>query len=198
VLEVRPIKVDGTPELPTVVKLATVSMIEQEWQAYQQHIQNRLPRIAGVAARPNLIADAGWGGLRYPAMGCGSPDIVSLRDFCWQPDVSNNELALVFDRLFRNMDNVWGYNAAAPSFSMQASYAVALPPALLVRLAPVSPDATAIAVTPETLPSLSLQPGAVVVLDGFAVRKVDLVHRTVALVAPGVSVRVQIPESCPS
>ena len=59
VLEVRPIKADGTPELPTVVKLATVSMIQQEWRAYQKHIHNRLPHIASVTARPTLVAATG-------------------------------------------------------------------------------------------------------------------------------------------
>src|SRR5688572_31006748 len=78
VLEVRPIKADGTPELPTVVKLATVSMIQQEWRAYQKHIHNRLPHVAAVSARPTLVAATGWGGLRYPMMGTGDPDIISL------------------------------------------------------------------------------------------------------------------------
>jgi tetratricopeptide (TPR) repeat protein len=204
VLEVRPIKADGTPELPTVVKLATVSMIEQEWQAYQQHIQNRLPHIAGVAARPTLIAEAGWGGLRYPAMGGGSPDIVSLRDFCCQPDVSAGELALVFARLFRIMDNVWGYNVAAPSFSMRASYAGALPPQLLVCPAPLAREAALTFVTPQSPLPLALRPGDAVALTGFAVRKVDPIHRTVMLGSPGAqagglgfAVRVRIPEAEP-
>src|SRR5689334_5831788 len=87
VLEVRPIKADGTPELPTVVKLETVSMIQQEWRAYQKHIHNRLPRVAAVSARPTLLTTTGWGGLRYPMIGVGDQDILSLRDFCDQPDV---------------------------------------------------------------------------------------------------------------
>ena len=62
VLEVRPIKADGTPELPTVVKLATVSMIQQEWRAYQKHIHNRLPRVATVSARPTLLRPAAGAG----------------------------------------------------------------------------------------------------------------------------------------
>ncbi|MBC8075812.1 MAG: phosphotransferase, partial [Chloroflexales bacterium] len=204
VLEVRPIKADGTPELPTVVKLATVSMIEQEWHAYQQHIHNRLPRSAGVAARPTVLAAAGWGGLRYPAMGSGSPDILSLRDFCCQPDVSPSELALVFERLLRIMDNVWGYNAATPNFAMQASYAGVLPPQLLVRPA-VPPEGAAItAITPENPPTFALRPGAAVALAGFAVRKVVPSHRTVSLGVTGAlaggaafSVRVRIPEAEP-
>src|SRR5829696_4222873 len=80
VLEVRPIKADGTPELPTVVKLATVSMIQQEWRAYQKHIHNRLPYVAAVTTRPTLLAATGWGGLRYPLMGIGDHEIISLRD----------------------------------------------------------------------------------------------------------------------
>src|SRR5215216_5392724 len=87
VLEVLPIKADGTPELPTVVKLASVSMIQQEWRAYQKHIHNRLPHIASVAARPTIHPASGLGGLRYPMMGSGGHEIIGMRDFCLQPDV---------------------------------------------------------------------------------------------------------------
>src|SRR5437867_13318910 len=61
VLEVRPIKADGTPELPTVVKLATVSMIQQEWRAYQKHIHNRLPHVASMTSRPTILTATGRG-----------------------------------------------------------------------------------------------------------------------------------------
>src|SRR5215208_4878931 len=118
VLEVRPIKADGTPELPTVVKLATVSMIQQEWRAYQKYIHNRLPHIASVAARPTLHSASGWGGLRYPMMGSGTHDIIGLRDFCLQPDVGVAHIQAVLERLLRLMDNVWGFYSAAPSFAL--------------------------------------------------------------------------------
>ena len=204
VLEVRPIKEDGTPELPTVVKVATLSMIEQEWRAYQQHIHNRLPHSAGVAARPTMLPAAGWGGLRYPAMGGGGADILSLRDFCAQPDVSPHDLALVFERLFRIMDNVWGYHAATPGFALEPSYAAALPPQLLVYPAEPLAGAPITAISPQSLPASPLRPGDAIALAGFAVRKVDPMYRTVTLGLPNTpgggaafGVRLRIPAGEP-
>jgi DNA-binding transcriptional ArsR family regulator len=55
VFEVRPIKADGTPELPSITKLAAVSLIQKEWQAYQQHIRHRLPNTAEVTTDPVLL-----------------------------------------------------------------------------------------------------------------------------------------------
>src|SRR5262245_11256626 len=132
VLEVLPIKADGTPELPTVVKLASVSMIQQEWRAYYEHIHNRLPHIAAVSARPTLHVPSGWGGLRYPLAGVGDHDILSLHDFCRQPDVDADRIQMVLERLLRIMDNIWGFHAAAPAFALQPSYDPVLPPNLLL------------------------------------------------------------------
>lgn len=203
VFEVRAIKADGTPELPTVVKVASVSMIEQEWQAYRQHIQNRLPRIAGVTARPTMLA-AGWGGLRYPAMGSGSPDIQSLSDYYHEPDLSPRDLALVLERLLHIMDNVWGYYTVTPEFVLKASYARKLPPQLVVRPAAASAAAPATLITPAALPAATPAPGGLIALSGFVVRKVDLARRTVTLDLPGkparqgaYSVRLRVPEGEP-
>jgi tetratricopeptide (TPR) repeat protein len=204
VLEVRPIKIDGTPELPTVVKLGTVSMIQQEWRAYQKHIHNRLPHVASVSARPTLLAGSGWGGLRYPMMGLGDHDIISLRDFCRQPDVDVDYLQTVLDRLLRIMDNVWGFSSAAPNFDLRPSYDPALPPNLLLRARAFPAGTPITAISPRKLPALALRPGDVVSLSGFAVQKVDPAGRAVTLRvpagrpgAPAYGVRLRIPEPEP-
>jgi tetratricopeptide (TPR) repeat protein len=204
VLEVRPIKVDGTPELPTVVKVGTVSMIQQEWRAYQKHIHNRLPHVASVSARPTLVAGSGWGGLRYPMMGIGDHDIISLRDFCRQPDVDADYLQTVLDRLLRIMDNVWGFSTAAPAFDLRSSYDPALPPNLLLRQRAFPAGTPIIRISPRRLPKQPVQPGAAVALSGFAVQKVDPVGRAITLRvpsgrpgAPAYGVRLRIPESEP-
>src|SRR5689334_16691543 len=184
VLEVRPIKADGTPELPTVVKLATVSMIQQEWRAYQKHIQNRLPHIASVAARPTIHPTSGWAGLRYPLMGSGSHDIIGLRDFCLQPDVGVAHIQAVLERLLRIMDNVWGFHSAAPAFALQPSYDAVLPPNLLVRTGSLRSGTPIVSITPRRLPVCDLHPGQAVSLAGFAVQKVDLAQRTITLRVP--------------
>jgi tetratricopeptide (TPR) repeat protein len=204
VLEVRPIKADGTPELPTVVKLATVSMIQQEWRAYQKHIHNRLPHIASVAARPTIHPASGWGGLRYPLMGSGSQDIIGLRDFCLQPDVGVAHIQSVLERLLRIMDNVWGFHSAVPDFALQPSYDPVLPPNLLVRSGSPAAGTPSVAITPKRLPLRDPQPGEAVSLAGFAVQKVDSARRTVTLRAPAArpdvpafGVRLSIPPSQP-
>jgi tetratricopeptide (TPR) repeat protein len=203
VLEVRPIKADGTPELPTVVKLATVSMIQQEWRAYQKHIHNRLPHIASVTARPTIHPASGWGGLRYPMMGSGNLDIIGLRDFCLQPDVDVALIQAVLERLLRIMDNVWGFHTAAPNFAFQPSYDAVLPPKLLIRPA-ARAGAPHTLISPRRLPLRDLQPGDTVSLTGFAVQKVDRARRTVTLRvpatrpdAPAFGVRLSIPEAEP-
>lgn len=204
VLEVRPIKADGTPELPTVVKLATVSMIQQEWRAYQKHIHNRLPHIASVSARPTIHSASGWGGLRYPMMGSGSYEIIGLHDFCLQPDVDVAHIQAVLERLLRIMDNVWGFHSAVPAFALQPSYDPVLPPNLLIRTGSIRTNTPIMTITPRRLPLRDLQPGEAVSLAGFAVQKVDPARRTVTLRvpaarpdAPAFGVRLSIPEAEP-
>ncbi len=202
VLEVRPIRADGTPELPTVVKLATVSMIQQEWRAYQKHIHNRLPHVASVSAPPTLLTATGWGGLRYPRIGSGSLDIMSLRDFCRQPDVGADYIQIVLERLLRIMDNVWGFNSAAPNFALGPSYDPVLPPHLLIRSRSSAPATAITLISRRSLPTHSLQPGDAISLSGFVVQKVDPACRTVTLRAPAIRsdapsycVRLRIPDS---
>jgi Tfp pilus assembly protein PilF len=204
VLEVRPIKADGTPELPTVVKLATISMIQQEWRAYQKHIHNRLPHVASVTARPTILTTTGWGGLRYPMMGGGDQDIISLYDFCRQPDVGADHIQTVLERLLRIMDNVWGFNYAALNFSLLSSYELVLPPHLLIRTSSFPAGAAITLISPRSLPRSALQPGDAVSLTGFAVQKVDPARRTVTLRGPATrpgapvfGIRLRISESDP-
>lgn len=203
VLEVRPIKIDGTPELPTVVKLATISMIRQEWRAYQQHIHNRLPHVASTS-RPTLLSTTGWGGLRYPVMGGGNFDIMSLRDFCRQPDLRGDFLQTVLDRLFRIMDNVWGFHSVAPDFALHTSYDLTLPPHLLIRQAAVPPDIDITLLSPRDLSAGALQPGDAVAISDVMVQKVDPATRIITLCQPATSaepsayrVRVRIPDNEP-
>jgi hypothetical protein len=93
VLEVRPVKADGTPELPAVVKLATISLIQKEWQAYQQHIRYRLPNVTEVTAAPVLLPQVGWGGLRYTLLGSsGTFEVVSLKDYFRRSETTATEI----------------------------------------------------------------------------------------------------------
>ncbi|MBV7329419.1 hypothetical protein KFU94_14450 [Chloroflexi bacterium TSY] len=60
VFEIKPIKADSTPELPVVVKLSTVSQIQKEWQAFDEHIRRRVLDIPNVFDAPSCFPI--WGG----------------------------------------------------------------------------------------------------------------------------------------
>ncbi len=185
VIEVRSIRSDGTPELPTVVKLAAISLIQKEWQAYRRHIRRRLPNIAEVTGEPILRPQIGWGGLRYPLMGGGGAfEVVSLRDYCGRAEATVDDLQAVLSRLLEIMQQMWGYHHTSPEFHLQASYDRLLPVNLLLKYPPSSPGGQPELVTPDALPARPLEPGLRVRLAGFAIAKVDLVNQTVTLNRP--------------
>jgi hypothetical protein len=72
------------PMLTAIVcgKLAPVSLIEQEYRAYRQHIHDRLSGVAEVRGEPVLVAGSAWGGLRYRLVGSGIFESESLNSFC--------------------------------------------------------------------------------------------------------------------
>lgn len=183
VIDVCPIKANGTPELPAVIKVAPLSLIEKEWQAYRQHIHRRLPYIAEIRDEPVLIPETGWGGLRYTLMGGGTFEVISLREFCRRPDISANEVKLALERLLKIMRHIWDYNDTQPDFSLATSYDHLLPVHLLVQdffTASKSPYR----LTADHLPSKPLQVGDPVCVSGFAVCKVNPVTQTVTLRQP--------------
>jgi len=185
VIEVRPIKADGTPELPAVAKVAAISLIQKEWQAYQQHIHHRLPNIAEVTTAPVLLPEIGWGGLRYTLMGgSGTFEVISLCDYCRRAEVTAKDIYAVLGRLFKIMHQTWGHNRVSPEFHLQPSYDRLLPVSLLVKHPPSSPGEQPHLVNPETFPLEPLEPGTHVRLAGFAVTKVDLVNQTITLTGP--------------
>ncbi len=184
VLEVRPIKADGIPELPTVVKSATISLIQKEWQAYRQHIRRRLPYIAEIRSDPVLLPDIGWGGLRYRLMGGGTFEVVSLRDHFQRPELTIDEISLTLDRLFRIMHHIWGYNHLVAKFHLGAGYDHLLPVHLLIehRLSPSALQHQPI--TPATIPTVSTKVGDPVHVSGFALSKVNPDTQTITLKQP--------------
>lgn len=203
VFEVRPVKKDGTPELPAVVKLATISMIRQEWRAYRNHIHNRLPHVASATTRPTLMAETGWGGLRYPMIAGTTSEVVSLERYVTMPDVTVTQLEAALNRLVRIMDNVWNHAVSKPAWVFQHSYARVLPPDLVLHLEPGAAGRAVMTISPSGVPLVLPQPGTPVALHGFAVRKVDAERRTIGLHrphAPGTpafDVRVRLAQEIP-
>ena len=178
VIEVQPIRADQKPELRMVVKLAAITIIQKEWNAYQQHIHQILPNVAEVIDQPVLLPEIGWGGLRYKMMGGGGTfEVISLSEYCLQPEVTLDNIRDVFARLFRIMHKVWGFQHVVPEFNLRRSYDRLLPVNLLIEHSLSSTEGRLSAVGPET----RLTPGDRVRLEGFAVIKVDFVKQMVTL-----------------
>jgi tetratricopeptide (TPR) repeat protein len=184
VFEVRPIRTDGAPELPAVVKVAPISLIQQEWRAYGQHVQHRLPQISPVTGRPVLVQRAGLGGLRYAMRGEGAFEVISLRDYCRAVETTPSTLTTVIERLLRIMHSIWGFHHLHEGFRWSASYDQVLPANLLVQTTTVASPRLPRQITPANLPLASLQPGDVVRLAEFAVHKVHRDTETITLKAP--------------
>jgi hypothetical protein len=180
---VRPIRSNDLPELPAVVKMASVSLIQKEWQAYQDCIRDRWPNSVGVRGVPILPPGSAWGGLRYPLVGSGTFEIESLRSYC--RDASLEDIRFVLEeRLLKIVEQVMQYNHFSPAFYLQASYDYMLPVNLLIRPASVPPAMQPCVIKPAVLPDPSLKRGDYVRLEDFVITKVDLEHQTVTLDLP--------------
>lgn len=184
VLEVRPIKGDGTPELPAVVKIATISFIQTEWRAYRQHIRHRLPNIAQITNPPVFLLRLGWGGLRYSLMGGGTFEVTSLHDYCRRAEVTADDIQRVVTRLLRVMHHIWGFHHVRDDFRFQPSYDQLLPVQLLISHPTTSPGRPVLPITPDHLPTAPLQPGDPVRVAGFALSKVNPATQTMTLKRP--------------
>jgi hypothetical protein len=184
VFEVQPIKTDGTPELPVVVKLATLSLIQKEWEAYRHHIRYRLPYVAEVRDEPVLLSETGWGGLRYTLMGGSTFEVISLRDYCRRANVNPKEVCAVLERLLKIMRHIWQYHYISPKFHLRASYDHLLPPNLLIQDKPARSTEQPYLITPDTLPAQPFKVGDRVCVSGFAVHKTDRVTQTMTLNRP--------------
>lgn len=181
ILEVQPVKINGAPELPVIVKLATISMIQKEWEAYRQHIRYRLPYAAQVRDEPVLLPETGWGGLRYTLMGGSTFEVISLRDYCRQATTTPQEVCAVLERLLRIMRHIWQYHYISPKFQLRASYDHILPVNLLIQDKPVLPSHHPYQLTPDHLPAQPFKVGDRVTISGFAVHKANRDTQTVTL-----------------
>ncbi len=201
---VRLIRSDGFSELPTVVKLASVSLIEKEWLAYQRFIHNRLPNNISMMNAPTILPDNEWAGLSYPLVGSGAFEIQSLFEYCQQ--ALAEDISFVFDQLFLVMTELWRFNKVEAEFNLQISYDHLLPPNLFIELTTFPSAVTPYQLSPNTAQKMSFQQGDYVHIEGFAILKVDLNYQTIDLNLPMSSdgpatsffIRAQTTEEIPS
>jgi hypothetical protein len=193
VLVVHPVRADGLPELPAVVKFGPPVLIEQEWRAYQQHVQNRLPGVAAIQGPPHSPAGANCAGLRYPLVGSGTFAVETLQQF--YQHAAGEQLRYVLEqRLFRQLGTLWRFSHPEPDFSLRDSYNYLLPVNLIIRPEAV-PAGAPVQRLDETEPaSHSLSPGDYVELHGFAVAEIegDKGEITLNLLGPARSYRIRL------
>lgn len=187
VLLVRPIR-DDSPELPAVVKISPLALLEQEWQAYQNCIRDRLPGVAEIKGEPVIPPGSDWGGLRYPLLGGGGVfEVESLARY-YQRAAPTDLRYLLAERLFKSLNPRWLFNRPQPEYHLQAGYDALLPINLLIAPGPPPPDAPVQVLSSADIqphaPSLILQPGDYVRLEGFVITEVDPTRRSVTLNLP--------------
>jgi len=182
VFMVRPIIDNIAAQLRTVVKLASVSLIEKEWQAYQDCIRYRLPDAAQIQGKPVLPPDNDWGGLRYALLGGGGTfEIRSLHSYIRQANVE--DVHFVLKRLFKRLEQILQQGSPKFEFQLQSSYDRVLPANFLIE--PTATSRTdSYLLSPGIPVERPLKQGDPVRVEGFVITKVDPKHRSVTLNLP--------------
>ena len=171
------------PELPVVVKVAPVSLVEREYRAYQEHIRHKLSGAAEIRSEPVSLPDGHWAGLCYLLVGSGIFEIESLSSFCRHASIKDIWYVLE-KRLFKHIAPLWHFNYTTPQFNLQASYDHLLPVNLLLTPVSLPTDASFQVLRPDTLTGQPLRRGDYVRLEGFVVAEVDQENRAITLNLP--------------
>ena len=180
VLKIKAIRSDSVGELPTVVKIASISQIEREWLAYQKHIHNRLYYVAYLTAEPVKISEIGLGGLRYALMGGGRFETTTLLDYLSSDEVQIKDAIKVVDYLMRSMYDLWFDSHILSSFRFRTTYDRLLPVHYRIDFDDdIAGQPTMI--TPDNMLTAALKLGQSVEVSGFQVHKVNLDSQTVTL-----------------
>jgi len=170
---VSPVKSGRPAQLPAVVKIAPIGLIQQEWEAYKTWVENTLPGIARIEFAPISLPGIPWGGLRYALVGAGVFEIQSLHDYYYK--ASTDDLLWVLEKnLFRIMGPRWWLNSQAELvFQMQADYDALLPVNLLIKPINASPEGDTRLIEPGSLPPPPIATGDHVRIKGFVITEVD-------------------------
>jgi hypothetical protein len=175
---VHPIR--DTPELPAVVKIASTGLIEQEYQAYQEHIRNKLSGAAEIRSEPVLLPGNRWACLCYHLVGSGIFQIESLNSFCRHASIKDIWYILE-KRLFKRIAPLWQFSHTIPQFDLRASYDHLLPVNLILKPDTSLAGSPRHVLTPGALTDRQLQAGDHVRLESFVVTEVNEASRSVTL-----------------
>ncbi len=184
IYQVKPLKDDDNPELPLIVKIGSISLIEKELGAYQECVQYQWPGIAKLYDdKPVFPDNSNLAGLRYSLMGGGVFKFKSLFKYFLETD-TDSIVSLLNSRLFQMMkDRMLLPSRVKFDSFLKSNFDRILPPDLFIS--PLSEDDARLPlITPDNLLSRSLQPGDLVRIKGFSITKVDLRNQVVNLILP--------------
>ena len=179
----HPFKKRGGHELPVVVKVASISLIEKEWQAYKDHIRHHWLAIADLRDQPVFLEKEQLAGLCYQLIGGNIFKPQSLREYCLDTQISADDIHFVLSQRLLHMIKKRVIHPSTIEFDypLQAIYDMVLPVNLLLEPEAIPPNEAYTLITPDQLPNASLEEGSYVRLEGFMVKKVDLRDHTVTL-----------------
>lgn len=190
---IHPFKERGGHQLPVVVKIASISLIEKEWQAYKDHIRHYWLAIADLRNEPVFLENEQLAGLCYQFIGGNVFKPKSLREYCLDTQTSADDIHFI---LSKRLLHIIKKRVIHPSktrfdYSLQAIYDMVLPVNLLLVPEAIPPNEAYTLITPDQLPhtdfadrGTSLEEGSCVRLEGFIVTKVDLRDKSVTLNLP--------------
>ncbi|MCA9982831.1 MAG: tetratricopeptide repeat protein [Anaerolineales bacterium] len=183
ILEVRPIRADGLAELPAILKIGPINVIEREWQAYKSQVQFRLPNAVPVAEAPRFFPELKWGVLRYQLAGYGTYTLIGLSDYWRRPEVTVAQAVAVLEKLLAGLHPYWQAHRPVSQFTYQASYDHLLPVNLQLEATPAAPTPSLPLLTPG-VPLATFGIGDWVQLSDFVVQKSNPATQTVTLCEP--------------
>jgi len=193
VLLVQPIK--DRPVLQVVVKLAPIHLIQQEWQAYQRHIHERVFGVASIEGEVVCPPGSSWGGLRYPLVGGGVFKIESLYELYNKAPLK--DMWHVFEnRLFRHLEPIWNAHTEYADFQFQGSYDLLLPINLLIEPTSLPSDAPCYPLQPDQVghhADHAIKSGEYVGLNGFVISEIDQTKKEITLNVPNATPAPHIP-----
>lgn len=186
ILQVRAVNNRGKTELPVVVKFAATSQIQKEWDAYLEHIHNRLPGAPNVPQAPEIIPQAGLGGICYDLLGHGAFDLMNLADYLRGDNISTVQMHRTVEHIRRMMHFIWECSQDQHAFRPDTGYDSLLPVHLLVEHDTSIAHQRLELVTPYEGPDNSIKVGDVVRIRGFSVHKANWATHTITLRRPEV------------
>ena len=169
---VNPVKREDQSQLSDVIKIAPIGLIQQEWEAYENHVKDTLPEISRIESDPISLPGIPWGGLRYALAGGGIFEFQSLYDYYHEAS-ADDLLEVLEERLFKIMGSWWLHTQTRPNFQMQADYDALLPVNLLIKPINASSEVGAHLIEPGSLPPPPIIAGDHVQIKGFVITEVD-------------------------